>query len=345
MAGCRLWGVGSRAKNITMNKLCLPGLIDMHVHLRDPGQTEKEDFNTGTAAALAGGFTTVADMPNNKAPIFTYERLVEKLKRVKELAHCNVLLYFGTMGDNFAEFEEVYPLVAGLKIYLDNTTGGFILNTEKLLSVYQSWNSEKPILVHCENEHIKTLIDIVRKTKKQTHICHIHSKKVLEAIINAKKEGLPISCGVTPHHLFLTDKDVKKLGPFGMMKPPLMAQNEVDYLWENLDSIDVVESDHAPHTKEEKESDKPPFGVPGLETTLPLLLNAVNEKRLTIKDVVRLCHDGPRKILKLSETKNKVIIDMDAEYIIKGALLKTKCKWTPFEGWKVKGKVLQVIQC
>jgi len=325
-----------------MNIVTLPGLIDIHVHLRDPGQTDKEDFTTGTQAALAGGFTVVADMPNNKTPIFTYERLVEKLKRVKDSAQCEVLLYFGTMGDNFKEFKKIYSLVVGLKIYLDNTTGGYILNTDKLLSVFNAWNSEKPILVHCENEHINTLIDVIRKTKKQTHVCHIHSRIVLEAIIEAKKEGLPISCGVTPHHLFLTSDSVKKLGPFGMMKPPLMEQKEVDFLWNNINNIDVIESDHAPHTKEEKESAHPPFGVPGLETTLPLLLNAVNEKKLYIKDIVRLCYDGPRRILKLNETKNKVIVDMDAEYIIKGALLKTKCKWTPFEGWKLKGRVVKV---
>jgi len=323
--------------------MLLPGLIDMHVHLRDPGQTEKEDFLSGTSAALAGGFTVIADMPNNKTPIFTYDLLVEKIQRAKEKAVCTVLFYFGTMGNNFEEFEKVYPFVAGLKIYLDNTTGGFTLNVNKLLSVYNAWKSEKPILVHSENEHFKTLIDIVRKTKKQTHICHIPSQQMLEAIIEAKKEGLPISCGVTPHHLFLTDTDGEKLGPFGLMKPPLMQKNEVDYLWKNLEYIDVVESDHAPHTKEEKEGANPPFGVPGLETTLPLLLNAVNENRLAIKDVVRLCYEGPRTILHLKNSAHKIVtIDMDEEYIMKGYDLKTKCKWTPFEGWKLKGRIVNV---
>jgi carbamoyl-phosphate synthase/aspartate carbamoyltransferase/dihydroorotase len=327
-----------------MKIIKLPGLIDIHVHLRDPGQTEKEDFSTGSRAALAGGFTTICDMPNNKIPIFTYERLMDKIERAKKTAQCNIYFYFGTLGDNFAEFEKIYQHVVGLKLYLDNTTGGFILNTEKLLSVYNAWKSEKPILLHCEDEHIKTLINIVRQTKKKTHICHIHSRVVLEAIIAAKKEGLPITCGVTPHHLFLTKEDEKRLGTYGLMKPPLPSKEDNNYLWDHLADIDVVESDHAPHTTAEKQSRKPPFGVPGLETTLPLLLDAVNKKRLIVEDIIRLCYDGPRKILNLKESKETVVVDMDAEYIIKGSELKTKCKWTPFEGMKVKGKILQVIQ-
>jgi carbamoyl-phosphate synthase/aspartate carbamoyltransferase/dihydroorotase len=325
-----------------MRKITLPGLIDIHVHLRDPEQTEKEDFYTGTSAAVAGGFTTVCDMPNNKEPIFTYERLMDKIERAKKTAQCTIHFYFGSLGDNFIEFEKVYSHVVGLKLYLDNTTGGFILNTDKLKSVYDAWKSEKPILLHCENEHIKTLIDIVRATKKNTHICHVHSRIVLDEIIAAKKEGLPITCGVTPHHLFLTKEDEKRLGAFGLMKPPLPTVEDHEYLWSHLSDIDVVESDHAPHTIAEKKSIKPPFGVPGLETTLPLLLDAVNRKKLTIKDIIRLCYDGPRKILNLEETKHTIIVDMDKIYIIKGAALKTKCKWSPFEGMRLQGSVLQV---
>lgn len=325
-----------------MKKISLPGLIDIHVHLRDPGQTHKEDFASGTEAALAGGFTTICDMPNNVVPIFSYDRLIEKINIAKLSVKCTVLFYFGTLGDNLNEFEKIYPFVAGLKIYLDKTTGGFILNPDKLLSVYSAWKSDKPILLHCENEHLKTLIEVVRKTKKKTHICHIHSRYILEAIIEAKKEGLPITCGITPHHLFLTQIDEKRLGPFGMMKPPLPTVEESAFFWNNIQHIDVVESDHAPHTTAEKQSDKPPFGVPGLETTLPLLLDAVNKNKITMKDLVRLCYHSPRKILNLPESRERVLVDMDEEYIIKGTELRTKCKWTPFEGWKVQGRVLKV---
>lgn len=327
-----------------MRKITLPGLIDMHVHLRDPGQTEKEDFGTGTEAALAGGFTTICDMPNNKTPIFTHERLMEKIELANKTAKCKILFYFGTLGDNLDEFEKIYSHVAGLKIYLDTTTGGFILNTDKLQSVFESWKSEKPILLHCENEHIDKVIDVVRNTKKSTHICHIHSKLVLEAVIEAKKAGLPITCGVTPHHLFLTKEDEKRLGTYGLMKPPLPSVEDNTFLWDHIADIDVIESDHAPHTIEEKKRANPPFGVPGLETTLPLLLDSVNKKKLTMKDIVRLCYHSPRKILHLEESKERVLIDMEEEYTIRGKDLKTKCKWTPFEGMKVKGRVLKVIK-
>jgi len=143
-------------------------------------------------------------------------------------------------------------------------------------------------------------------------------------LIKAKKEGLPITCGITPHHLFLTRKDEKALGPFGMMKPSLPSKEDNAFFWKNLDYINVVESDHAPHTIAEKQSDKPPFGVPGLETTLPLLLDAVNKKRISIKDVIRLCYDNPRKILNLQESKDRIIVDMDKEYTINGIGIENK---------------------
>lgn len=324
-----------------MSIVTLPGLIDIHVHLRDPGQTEKEDFETGTKAARAGGFTTVCDMPNNKKPIFTYSALMEKKLIAKKKSKCTVLFYFGTTGDNLDEFEKVYDEVVGLKIYLDHTTGGYILNSSRISDIYAHWKGG-PILAHCEDEHIETLLSIAKATNKHTHICHIHSKNVLSQIIQGKKEGIPVTCGITPHHLFLTEADFARIGPFAKMKPPLAPQTEVDFFWEHLDAIDVVESDHAPHTIEEKMSQNPPYGVPGLETTLPLLLTAVYENKITMHDIVRLCYDGPRKVLNLPASQNQVIIDTESEYIIKGENMVGKCKWTPFEGKKVRGKVLRI---
>ncbi len=324
-----------------MNIIKLPGLIDIHVHLRDPGQTEKEDFETGTRAALAGGFTTICDMPNNKKPIFSYDALMEKKKIAELKKKCDLLFYFGTVGNNLDEFKKVYNEVVGLKIYLDHTTGGYILNPSYLADIYNEWNGG-PILAHCEDDHISTLLAIAKKTRKPTHICHVHSKNVLSQIIKAKKEGVPVTCGITPHHLFLTDIDFHRIGPNAQMKPPLAPQQDVDFFWEHIKDIDVIESDHAPHTIEEKMSDNPPYGVPGLETTLPLLLTAFNNKKLTLQDIIRLCYDRPREILKLPPSKQQVIIDTETEYIIEGRTMKSKCKWTPFEGWRMKGKVLRI---
>lgn len=318
----------------------LPGLIDVHVHLRTPKQEKKEDFTTGTSAAIAGGFTTVLDMPNNQEPITTLEKLQAKIELARQNAVCDVGFYFGSLGDNLQEFDKISQLVFGVKLYLNITTGNFLIDEEKLRTIYSAWTGHQPILLHCEAETLPMVLKMIKKTKKITHICHVSQETELSAIIDAKNEALPITCGVTPHHLFLTKEDEKRLGPYGRMKPSLKTQQDVNFLWNNLNSIDLIESDHAPHTKIEKESDNPPFGVPGLETTLPLLLTAVNENKLTLDDVIRLCHKNPAKIFNIpTDDRTYVEVDPDQRYTINDKHLYTKCGWTPFQGMQVKGKV------
>lgn len=324
--------------------ITLPGLIDIHVHLRTPGQEYKEDFLSGTQAALSGGFTTVLDMPNNKVPITTLELLQQKIELARKNTVCDIGFYFGSLGDNLAEFESVKTLVFGIKLYLNVTTGNFLIDEEKLTKIYEAWPGNQPILLHCEGETMPMALKVIRNTKKKTHICHVSSKEELSAIISAKKEGLPITCGVTPHHLFLTEKDAKRLGPYGHMKPFLKTQEDVDFLWQNLDKIDLIESDHAPHTKEEKESANPPFGVPGLETTLPLLLTAVSEGKLTLDDIKRLLHESPAKIFNIPTDENTYIeVDNTLPFTLDALPLFTKCGWSPFQGRSVKGKVERVF--
>lgn len=322
----------------------LPGLIDPHVHLRDPGQTEKEDFYSGTCAALAGGYTTILDMPNNKAPITTLERLNEKIEIARKKIVCDVGFYFGSVGDNLAEFPKVAKKATGLKLYLSQTTGGYVLDPEKLERVFLAWPKEKLILVHAEGKMVEKVLKVVEEIRRPVHFCHVGLAWELVKIRAAKEKGWPITCGVTPHHLFLTERDVKSLGPFAKMRPPLGSRRDQDFLWQNLQVIDVVESDHAPHTIEEKEGENPPFGVPGMETTLPLLLTAVNQNQLTIDDIVRLCFENPVKIFGVKRDQNtKVEIDPRKSYIINHKSLFTKCGWSPFNGWKVKGKVRRVF--
>lgn len=328
--------------------ISLPGLIDPHVHLRDPGQTNKEDFYTGTCAALAGGFTTVLDMPNNKIPITTLKVLNEKIKIAKKKIVCDVGFYFGSIGDNLKEFKRVKDTVYGLKLYLNMTTGGYIIDEKIMKKIYKKWNKvtrgKKPILLHAEEDAMESVSKVLREIKHPTHICHVSSEKELSKIIRLKTEGLPITCGVTPHHLFLTKDDLKRLGPYGLMKPSLKTKRDQEFLWKNLKYIDVIESDHAPHTKGEKESAVPPSGVPGFETTLPLLLNAVSEKRLSINDIIRLCHTNPAKIFNIkTDLRTKIIVDLNSSFIIHNSSLFTKCGWSPFDGWKVKGKVERVF--
>lgn len=326
----------------------LPGLIDIHVHLRDPGQTYKEDFFTGTSAALAGGFTTILDMPNNKIPITSIKELKEKQKIAGEKIVCDVGFYFGSLGENLKDFKTVQNQVFGLKIYLNQTTGNYIVDEKVFKRICEVWPKKIPILLHAEADVIEQMIEIAGQASQRIHICHISSKKEFQTIINAKKKSYKVTCGVTPHNLFLTVTDEKKLGSFGMMKPSLKTKKDVDFIWKNLKYIDVIESDHAPHTIEEKNhppaGGKPLFGVPGLETTLPLLLTAVSEKKLTLDRLIELCFDNPKKIFKIPTDKNTWIeIDEKEEYIIDNKNLKTKCGWSPFHGWKVRGKVKRVF--
>jgi carbamoyl-phosphate synthase/aspartate carbamoyltransferase/dihydroorotase len=370
-----------------MSKIILPGLIDPHVHLRDPGQTYKEDFYTGTCAALAGGFTTILDMPNNKTPITTLDRLNEKIKIAKEKIVCDVGFHFGSMGDNLDQFKKVKDKVLGLKLYLNQTTGNFLINKEKLEAIFTAWSmslhssipyNNKPILVHAEDDAVEYVINLTKKLGNKVHVCHISTTEDLKQVIIAKKQGFRITCGVTPHHLFLTENDVKHLGAFGKMKPQLQSKKDQNFLWKNLKYIDVIESDHAPHTILEKIGEArgdttgrdpdsahlsevegalaggkvgagpraftPAFGVPGLETTLPLLLTAVSEKRLSVNDIVRLCHTNPAKIFNIkTDLKTKIIVDLNSSFIIHNSSLFTKCGWSPFDGMKVKGKILRVF--
>jgi carbamoyl-phosphate synthase/aspartate carbamoyltransferase/dihydroorotase len=322
--------------------ITLPGLIDLHVHLRDPGQTHKEDFYTGTAAALAGGFTTVVDMPNNLVAVTTDKLLDEKIAGAQQKIVCDIGFNFGTLGDNYDEFERIKDKVVGLKVYLNITTGNFIIDKPKLAEIYAAWSSDKPIFLHAEDDVSDLVLTTLRKHPKRMHLCHVSSQKELEFIIRAKNEGLPITCGVTPHHLFLSEKDGRLFGPFGYMKPSLKPVSDQKFLWDNLDAIDVFESDHAPHTKEEKQSLDTPFGVPGLETTLPLMLTAEAEGRISREQLLDKLHYAPAKILGLTPDENTTIqVDMD-EYEIKNEDLKTKCGWSPFAGRKVIGKVKKV---
>lgn len=326
-----------------MTKLTLPGLIDPHVHLRDPGQTEKEDFYTGTSAAVAGGFTTVLDMPNNVKPIHSPEALSEKMVIAQEKIVCDIGFYYGSIGNNLHTFNEASKKTFGLKIFLNQTTGGQILDPDKLEEIFKTWPQTSPILFHAENETFDLVLEVLNKHRRPVHLCHLSSRYELQKVIAAKEQGHPLTCGVTPHHLFLSDNDESNLKHFGMMKPPLQSRDDVDFLWKHLNVIDCIESDHAPHTKEEKESDNPPYGVPNLETTLPLLLNAAIQNRLSTEDIIRLCCNGPKNIFHIpTDETTTVEVDTNSEHEIKNENLFTKCQWTPYNGWKVKGRVTKV---
>lgn len=325
------------------NTITLPGLIDPHVHLRDPGQTYKEDFFTGTSAALAGGFTTVLDMPNNAEPVTTLERLEAKLASARGKAVSDIGFYFCSQGDNFDEFPKVVDRVVGLKLYLNVTTGHYVIHPDRLLDTYKAWPSDKPIVLHAEEDVSELVFKTLKEVPKRTHLAHISSRAELEFIMRAKDAGLPITCGVTPHYLFLTEEDRKRQGAYAYMKPLLKTKADQDFLWQHMDAIDIVESDHAPHTRAEKDGPNPPFGVPGLETTLPLLLTAEAEGRLTRAQLLdRLHHNAARLFGVSTDDSTRIEVSMD-EYEIRDADLLTKCGWSPFAGRRVIGKVKRTV--
>jgi len=331
-----------------MQKLVrLPGLIDPHVHLREPGATQKEDFETGTKAAIVGGYTTVLDMPNNPVATISPEALQEKINLAKGRIYCDVGFHFGASSSSIKYFTEVSKKVFGLKVYMNQTTGDLLMEDDQTLeAVFSAWPKDVPVLVHAEGDTLQKAISLAKKFGSKLHVCHVSLEKEVKLIKEAKASDLNLSCEVSCHHLFLTDKDAKRLGPYGMMKPPLSSKEDQEALWQAVvdGTIDMVASDHAPHTRAEKEGEKLIFGVPGLETTLPLLLTAVNDGRLTIERLVELTSTNPRNIFCLPEQKDTFVeVDMEESYMIDEKNLQTKCGWTPFVGMKVTGKVKRVV--
>jgi carbamoyl-phosphate synthase/aspartate carbamoyltransferase/dihydroorotase len=335
--------------------LTLPGLIDPHVHLREPGATHKEDWDSGTAAALAGGFTTVLAMPNTQPPVTDAVMLDLALGAAQAKARCDYAQYLGAGPDNLETASGLAPRTAGLKLYLDQTYGPLRLDDMTLwMEHFQRWPVQWPIVAHSESRTMAAVILMAAIYNRPVHIAHVSRREELLLIRAAKEHGLPVTCEVAPHHLFLTvphpsgegDRARLDSGVSGLfeVRPRLATQSDVDALWANLETIDCFASDHAPHTLEEKTSPNPPPGFPGLETALPLLLTAVADERLTLDDLVLRMVTNPRKIFGLPEQEQTWIeVDPAAEWEISARNMFSRCAWTPFEGWKVRGQVRRVV--
>ncbi|HUH95884.1 MAG TPA: amidohydrolase family protein [Anaerolineales bacterium] len=327
----------------------LPGLIDPHVHFREPGQTHKEDWDTGTSAALAGGFTMVLAMPNTKPPIFDAPTLALALAAAKQKARCDYAQYVGAGPDNADAVPALAQEAAGLKMYLDSTFGELRLDDMALwMPHFERYPKQYPIVAHSEGRSMAAAILFAAIYDRPIHIAHVSLRQEILLIKAAKERGIKVTCEVTPHHLFLSKDDISAAsqGHPGRaeVRPRLAAPEDVRALWQNLDVIDCFATDHAPHTLEEKDSENPPPGFPGLETSLPLLLTAVSDGRLKIDDIVAKMYVNPHRIFRLPEQPETWIeVDEHAEYEIKAANQFTRSGWTPFEGWKVKGLARRVV--
>jgi dihydroorotase len=330
-----------------MSKLVkIPAMLDPHCHLRDMAWSHKATFASETAAAVAGGYWAVFDMPNTPPETISREALDKKLTAFAARAVCDWGIYAGaSQADNTAEYAAMATDTCGLKIFNNSTTGNLLISDQAMRDKhYAAWPDNRLIAVHAEEDTVLDILDLVRKYRKHTHFLHTCTAKELGYLRAAKEEGLPITLGVCPHHLYMTEADVVTMRGYAMMKPPLKTQADIDALWKALNEglVDIIESDHAPHTRADKEAEKPSYGVTGLETNLPLMLTAVHEGRLSLERVTELVADTPRKIWGLDcPAKTYTLVDLEAEYTIANDKLFTQCGWSPFDGMKVRGKVLE----
>jgi dihydroorotase (multifunctional complex type) len=374
--------------------LIFPGLIDPHTHLRQPGGEHKEDFYTGTRAALAGGVTSVFAMPNTSPAIVDRASLDYALSLAEASVVCDYGLFLGATNTNAAlKTQDSGLRECGLKIYMGSSTGDLLV--EDFGAQYEhfaNYPHERVIAVHAEHEpavryfaqlgqrrppicaelETERAVTLAERCNRRLHICHVSTRREVEIIADARARGVPVTCEFSPHHLFLSteavqDKETGRQGdkedhslsaglphlPLSCfeMNPPLRNQSDVDALWANLAVADCIATDHAPHTLEEKRSAQPPMGTPGLETMLPLLLTAAHAGRLQLGDIARLCCEGPARIYSIPR-KGRIapgfdadltLVDPHAEWVIGDKSLFTKCNWTPFTGWPMRGAVKQVF--
>nr|XP_033793389.1 CAD protein isoform X1 [Geotrypetes seraphini] len=332
---------------MTSQKLIrLPGLIDIHVHLREPGGTHKEDFASGTAAALAGGITMVCAMPNTIPAITDPSSFALAQKLAEAGARCDFALFLGAASDNVGTLTPIASTAAGLKMYLNDTFSNLKMDNVSLwMEHFEKWPKHLPIVAHAEKQTVAAILMVAQLYQRPVHICHVARKEEILIIKAAKQKGIQVTCEVAPHHLFLCLDDLERIGETrGQVRPMLGTREDMNALWENLETIDCFATDHAPHSVEEKNGKNAPPGYPGLETMLPLLLTAVSEGRLTIDDIIKRLYENPQKIFSLPIQENTYIeVDLEQEWIIPSHMQFTKSKWTPFEGMKVKGAMRRVI--
>lgn len=331
--------IGKKILNLN-KKIIIPGVIDAHVHFRDFEYKYKEDFLSGSKAAINGGVTTVFEMPNSKPKANNIKIIKEKIKKDPKLI--NMYFYRGICNDNVNNAEEcanqIENFVIGYKFYMYEDKNLKILEKLKKIVAFHAELNNLDNTKRNEVEAIKILAKISDKFKFPPHICHISTAEGLEI---AKEKNFTVE--ITPHHILLNKNDDIKFN----VRPPLRDEEERMNLIRNLDKIDIIVSDHAPHSDEEKEGGA--HGFSGIETMLPLMLNLVNKNVLKLKQLIEKICINHRKIfgidneIEINKKANLTIIDLKKEFTIKGEDFYSKSKFTPFEGCHVKGKATDVI--
>ena len=365
------------------NQIVLPGCIDTQTHFREPGSTDTEDLHSGSRAAVAGGITAVFEMPNTNPPTSNIKEFQRKLKKTKNRMYCNYAFYFGATADNVNQLAKLKDLegCCGIKLFAGSSTGNLLVADEKDIDkVFE--NCSKIVAVHSEDEEVlnknkklikngdvrshpiwrseecamsstRRIVRLAEKYNKKAHVLHITTKQEIDFLSQHKGN---ITFEITPQHLTMYAPDCyKKLGTYAQMNPPIRDKSHYDRLWYGIKNNfnDTIGSDHAPHLKKNKEKNYPnsPSGMPGVQTLVPVMLNHVNDGKLTLEQFINSVCENPVKIFGI---KNKgfikegydadfTIVDMNKKILIQNKNIESKCGWSPFDGFEFKGTPVSTI--
>jgi len=363
--------------------IVLPGCMDTQTHFREPGSTDTEDLHSGSRAAIVGGITSVFEMPNTNPPTSTKKEFQRKLDLAKNRMYCNYAFYFGATADNANELADLKNLegCCGIKLFAGSSTGSLLVADEKDIEVVFQ-NSSKVVAVHSEDEVIlsinkklikkgdvhshpiwrsdecaisstRRIVRIAKRYNKKAHILHISTKQEIDFLAQHK---VNITFEITPQHLTIYAPDCyDKLGTYAQMNPPIRDKSHYDRLWyavkNNLN--DTIGSDHAPHLKVNKDKEYPnsPSGMPGVQTLMPVMLNHINEGKLTLNQLINFVCENPVKIfgirgkgfIREGFDADFTIVDMNKKITIKNKYIESKCGWSPFDGVEFKGTPVSTI--
>ncbi|MGD9815751.1 MAG: dihydroorotase [Hyphomonadaceae bacterium] len=356
----------------------LPGVIDTQVHFREPGNEHKEDLETGTRAAALGGVTAAFEMPNTAPPTSSAEALADKLRRAKGRAHVDHAFYIGATAENAEQLGELerLPGCCGVKTFMGSSTGTLLvgdddgldrvvkninrrgafhaededrLNARKPLAREGDWTSHPEVRDDQTGLiAVQRLVAAARKYGKRVHVLHVSSAIEMEFLATAKDVA---TVETLPQFLTFAGPEIyQRLGGFAQMNPPIRYAQDLAALWflgVSQSVVDIIATDHAPHTREEKQLPYPksPSGMPGVQTLVPVMLTHVNEGRLSLARFVDLSSHGPQRVFGI-EGKGRIalgydadftIVDMKARRVIRAEDQATRCGWTPFDGFEAKG--------
>ncbi|MHC5230834.1 dihydroorotase [Brucella sp. LJL56] len=354
----------------------LPGVVDSQVHFREPGLEHKEDLETGSLAAVLGGVTSVFEMPNTKPLTTSAETLEDKIRRGRHRMHCDFAFWVGGTRDNAKDVGELerLPGAAGIKVFMGSSTGDLLVDDDDgVRSILK--NTRRRAAFHSEDEFrlkereglrvqgdpsshpvwrdevaalqcTERLVRIARDTGARIHVLHISTAEEIDFLKDHKDVA---TCEATPHHLTLSADDYKTLGNLIQMNPPVRDKRHRDGVWKGIDQgiVDVLGSDHAPHTLEEKQKPYPasPSGMTGVQTLVPIMLDHINAGRLSLERFVDLSSHGPNRIFGMAR-KGRIAVGYDADLTIVDMKRRetitheqagSKAGWTPYHGKTVTG--------